>query len=163
MLIHGLDIRSATPHDVPVILDFIKALADYEKLSDEVTATEEALRSTLFGEKPVAEVVIGYDESGIAAGFALFFHNYSTFLAKQGMYLEDLFVKPEYRGRGFGKALLVYLARLAQERNCGRLEWSVLDWNTPAIEFYKSLGAKPMDEWTVFRITGDALETLAKA
>ncbi len=163
MLIHGLDIRSATPHDVPVILDFIKALADYEKLSDEVTATEEALRSTLFGEKPVAEVVIGYDESGIAAGFALFFSNYSTFLAKPGMYLEDLFVKPEYRGRGFGKALLVYLARLAQERNCGRLEWSVLDWNTPAIEFYKSLGAKPMDEWTVFRVTGDALETLAKA
>lgn len=161
MLIHGLDIRLATAQDTALILDFIKDLAAYEKLSHEVIATEESLQTTLFGEKPQAEVVIGYDERGVAAGFALFFHNYSTFLAKSGIYLEDLFVKPEYRGRGFGKALLVYLAQIAKERQCGRLEWSVLDWNTPAIDFYRSLGAKPMDEWTVFRVAGDALEQLA--
>lgn len=161
MLINNLNIRSATPDDIPVILDFIKALAEYEKLSHEVVATEELLRTTLFGTKPVAEVVIGYGESGVPAGFALFFHNYSTFLAKPGIYLEDLFVKPEFRGKGYGKSLLIYLARLAEERNCGRLEWSVLNWNTPAIEFYKSLGAKPMDEWTMFRVTGEALKQLA--
>jgi GNAT superfamily N-acetyltransferase len=163
MLIHNLNIRSATPEDVPVILDFIKALAEYEKLSHEVVATEESLRTTLFGTKAVAEVVIGYAENDVPAGFALFFHNYSTFLAKPGIYLEDLFVKPEFRGKGYGKSLLIYLARLAEERNCGRLEWSVLDWNTPAIDFYKSLGAKPMDEWTMFRVTGEALKQLAMA
>lgn len=162
MLTNNLDIRPATVSDIPVILDFIKALAEYEKLTHEVVATEEMLRATLFGAKAVAEVVIGYAENGTPAGFALFFHNYSTFLAKPGIYLEDLFVKPEFRGKGYGKALLVYLAALAQERNCGRLEWSVLDWNTPAIDFYKSLGAKPMDEWTMFRVTGEALTSLAK-
>lgn len=161
MLINNLTIRSATHHDVPVILEFIKALAEYEKLTHEVVATEESLRATLFGDKAFAEVVIGYDASGVPAGFALFFHNYSTFLAKPGIYLEDLFVKPEFRGKGYGKSLLIYLARLAEERNCGRLEWSVLDWNTPAIDFYKSLGAKPMDEWTMFRVTGEALKQLA--
>lgn len=163
MLINNLTIRSATHNDVPVILDFIKALAEYEKLSHEVVATEESLLTTLFGTKPVAEVVIGYTENGVPAGFALFFHNYSTFLAKPGIYLEDLFVKPEFRGKGYGKSLLIYLARLAEEHHCGRLEWSVLDWNTPAIEFYKSLGAKPMDEWTMFRVTGKELTELANA
>ncbi|MFY7998126.1 MAG: GNAT family N-acetyltransferase [Candidatus Kapaibacteriota bacterium] len=161
MLIHGLDIRPASIDDVSIILDCIKALADYEKLTHEVIATEEALRTTLFGERPAAEVVIGYTENGIPAGFAIFFSNYSTFLAKPGIYLEDLFVKPEFRGKGFGKAMLIYLARIAQERGCGRLEWSVLDWNTPAIDFYQSLGATPMDEWTVFRLTGATLEQLA--
>lgn len=161
MLINNLNIRSATHNDVPVILGFIKALAEYEKLTHEVVATEDSLRATLFGEKTFAEVVIGYAENGIPAGFALFFHNYSTFLSKPGIYLEDLFVKPEFRGKGYGKSLLIYLARLAEERQCGRLEWSVLDWNTPAIDFYKSLGAKPMDEWTMFRVTGEALTTLA--
>ncbi len=160
MLINNLNIRSATHNDVPIILEFIKALAEYEKLTHEVVATEESLRTTLFGEKTFAEVVIGYDASGVPAGFALFFHNYSTFLSKPGIYLEDLFVKPEFRGKGYGKSLLIYLARLAEERQCGRLEWSVLDWNTPAIDFYKSLGAQPMDEWTMFRVTGEALTQL---
>ena len=155
-----LDIKQATVDDVPLILQFIKELADYEGLLNEVVATEEVLRETLFGERKVAEVVIGYYENQ-SVGFALFFHNFSTFLGKPGIYLEDLYVKPEYRGRGFGKSLLAYLARLAMERNCGRLEWWVLDWNEPAIKFYKSLGALPMDEWTVFRVTGDSLEKLA--
>ena len=162
MLLYGLNVRPATKEDVPVILDFIKALAEYEHLSHDVIATEESLSTTLFGAHPAAEVVIGYAEDGTPAGFALYFSNYSTFLAKPGIYLEDLFVKPTFRGKGYGKALLVYLARLAEERNCGRLEWSVLDWNTPAIDFYKSLGARPMDEWTVFRVTGEQLTALAQ-
>ncbi|MGH9801374.1 MAG: GNAT family N-acetyltransferase [Blastocatellia bacterium] len=158
--IPGFVIRQATEADVPLILQFIRGLAEYEKLSHEVVADEATLRRTLFGERRVAEVVIGYDNDR-AVCFALFFHNFSTFLGKPGIYLEDLFVNPDQRGKGFGKAMLVYLAKLAVERECGRLEWSVLDWNEPAINFYKSLGAKPMDEWTMFRVTGDALTQLA--
>ncbi|MBW8868010.1 MAG: GNAT family N-acetyltransferase [Acidobacteria bacterium] len=155
-----LRIERATERDVPLILGLIKALAEYERMSDEVIATEDGLRRTLFGPHPAAEVVVGYagDEP---AGFALFFHNYSTFLGKPGLYLEDLFVVPTFRGRGYGKALLVHLAKLAVERDCGRFEWSVLDWNDPAIGFYKKLGATPMDGWTIFRVTGDALRELA--
>jgi len=145
---------------VPLILQFIRGLAEYERLAHEVVADEATLRRTLFGERRVAEVVIGYD-NGKPVCFALFFHNFSTFLGRPGIYLEDLFVNPEQRGKGFGKAMLAYLAKLAVERECGRLEWSVLDWNEPAINFYKSLGAKPMDEWTIFRVTGDALAQLA--
>lgn len=156
----NLVIRPASRDDVPVILGFIRALAEYEKLADQVVATEEKLAATLFGARPVAEVLIA-EWQGQAAGFALYFHNYSTFLAQPGIYLEDLFVLPEHRGRGIGKALLVQLAKTAVERDCGRFEWSVLDWNTPAIEFYHALGAKPMDEWTVQRVTGDALKALA--
>ena len=157
----GLRIERATPRDVPLILRLIKALAEYERMSDEVIATEEGLRETLFGARPSAEVVIAYAGTE-PAGFALFFHNYSTFLGKPGLYLEDLFVVPKYRGRGYGKALLQHLASLAVERGCGRFEWSVLDWNEPAIGFYRKLGAKAMDEWTIFRVTGDALRDLAK-
>jgi GNAT superfamily N-acetyltransferase len=153
-------IEPARERDVPLILRLIKGLADYEKLADEVQATEESLRETLFGPHPAAEVVIAYaaDEP---AGFALFFHNYSTFLGKRGLYLEDLFVVPEWRGRGAGRALLTHLAKIAADRDCGRFEWAVLDWNEPAIGFYKSLGAQPMHEWTVFRVAGDGLVTLA--
>lgn len=152
--------RFAKEDDVSLILDFIKQLADYEKLLDEVTATEEILKESLF-ERKAAEVIIGeYDEKPIS--FALFFHNFSTFLGKPGLYLEDLFVKPEYRGKGIGQIMLSYLAKLAVERNCGRLEWWCLDWNKPAIKFYKSKGAIPMDEWTVYRVCGDALEDLVK-
>lgn len=153
-------IRSGTAADVPQILTFIRALADYEKLLDACVATEQTLTDTLFGERRYAEVLIA-DYDGKPAGFALFFHNYSTFLAKPGIYLEDLFVDPHLRGKGIGKALLTRLAKLAVERDCGRLEWSVLDWNEPSIGFYKSLGAVPMDEWTIFRLTGDALGNLA--
>ena len=134
----------------------IRGLADYEKLSHAVTATEDQLRQTLFGPRPAAEVLLAFRDNE-CAGFALFFPNYSTFLAKPGIYLEDLFVKPHARGKGLGLALLTELARLAVERGCGRVEWSVLDWNEPSIGFYKKLGAVPMDEWTIFRLTGDAL------
>jgi GNAT superfamily N-acetyltransferase len=155
-------IRNATPDDVALILQFIVELARYEKMEDRVVATEERVRETLFGEKPSAEVLIG-EEDGRPVGFALFFHNYSTFLARPGIYLEDLFVEPEARGHGYGKALLAKLAQLAVERECGRVEWAVLDWNTPAIDFYKSLGANAVDEWTIFRLKGAALESLASA
>jgi len=153
-------IERATERDVPLILRLIKGLAEYEKLTDEVRATEDDLRQSLFGPNPSAEVVVGYagDEP---VGFALFFHNYSTFLARPGMYLEDLFVLPEWRGHGYGRQLLAHLATLAVERGCGRLEWAVLDWNEPAIGFYKRLGAKPLHDWTVFRVTGDGLHQLA--
>lgn len=144
-------IRFATEADVPLILRFIRELAEYERLRHECVATEEQVRATLFGEKAYAEVIIA-EEDGEPAGFALFFHSYSTFLAKPGVYLEDLYVRPELRGRGIGKALLMRLAAIARERNCGRLEWAVLNWNEPAIEFYKSLGARPLTEWTVFRL-----------
>jgi GNAT superfamily N-acetyltransferase len=156
----SLRIERATERDVPLILHLIKELAVYERMADDVVATEDRLRESLFGERPAAEVVVGYagDE---AAGFALFFHNYSTFLARPGLYLEDLFVVPKFRGRGYGKALLTHLAQIAVERGCGRFEWSVLDWNEPAIGFYKKLGAKPLDTWTIFRVTGDALNKLA--
>ncbi|MBI2813164.1 MAG: GNAT family N-acetyltransferase [Opitutae bacterium] len=149
-------IRSATPADVPLILELIRSLAVYEKLAQEVVATEEALRRTLFGTPPAAQVVIA-EVDGQPAGFALYFFNYSTFLAKPGLYLEDLFVKPEYRGAGTGKALLLHLARIANARGCGRMEWSVLDWNEPAIRFYEALGAKRMKEWQICRLTGAAL------
>ncbi len=157
---NDFSIRPATVDDVPLILQFIKDLAEYEKLSDMVVATKALLRETLFGERTVAEVIIGYEGEQPAA-FALFFHNFSTFLGRPGIYLEDLFVKPEFRRKGYGKKMLSHLASLTVQRNCGRLEWSVLDWNTPAIDFYKSLGAIPMDEWTTFRLTGNALEELA--
>ncbi|MFN4023865.1 MAG: GNAT family N-acetyltransferase [Hyphomonas sp.] len=152
-------IRFATDADVPVILRFIRALAAYEKLSHDCVATEESLRATLFGDRPYAEVLL-IEDDGAAHGFALFFHNYSTFLAKPGIYLEDLFVDPAQRGKGYGKALLAKLAEIAVARGCGRLEWSVLDWNQPSIDFYLSLGARPMDEWTIYRLDGDALEAL---
>jgi len=153
-------IRPATVDDAPVILSLIKGLAEYEKLSHEVVATEELLSATLFGPHPVAEVILG-DYDGKPVSFALFFHNYSTFLGRPGIYLEDLFVKPEMRRRGFGKVMLAYVANLAKERQCGRLEWSVLDWNEPAWKFYKSIGAVPMDQWTVHRVTGEGINRLA--
>ncbi len=155
-------IRAACKADVPVILAFIRELAEYEKLSHEVVATQEDIQKSLFGERPYAEVVIGeYDDSPVA--FALFFHNYSTFLGKPGLYLEDLFVRPKMRGKGLGKVMLSYLAHLARRRGCGRLEWWVLDWNEPAISFYRSIGAVAMDEWTVQRVDGESLDILAKA
>jgi len=152
--------RFALQEDVPLILTLIRGIAEYEKLSHEVVATEELLRANLFGERKNAEVILAFYKDK-PAGFALFFHNFSTFLAKPGIYLEDLFVLPELRGKGIGKLLLTYLGRLAIERNCGRIEWSVLDWNEPAINFYKKLGARPMDEWTVFRVTGNEIEKLS--
>jgi GNAT superfamily N-acetyltransferase len=155
------EIRQATEADVPVILRFIRALAEYEKLSHKVVATEESLRRTLFGNPRFAEVILGY-EDGEPVGFALYFHNYSTFLGRPGIYLEDLFVNPDRRGLGYGKALLAHLARLARDRDCGRLEWAVLDWNAPSIQFYKSLGAVPLDDWIIFRLTGEALERSAR-
>jgi GNAT superfamily N-acetyltransferase len=154
------EIRPATEDDVPNILSLIRELAEYERLSHEVVATEGLLRESLFGERRGAEVLIACCK-GAPAGFALFFHSFSTFLGRPGIYLEDLYVKPEFRGRGIGRALLTHLARLAKERGCGRLEWAVLDWNEPAIKLYKSIGAVPMDQWTVYRVTGEALETLA--
>jgi GNAT superfamily N-acetyltransferase len=153
-------IRSATRDDVPIILALIRDLARYERAPDEVTATVEGLLDVLFGEKPAAEVRLAF-EGGIAAGFAVFFHNFSTWLGRPGLYLEDLFVRPEHRGKGYGKALLVDLAKIAQQRDCGRMEWAVLDWNDPAIRFYRKLGAKAMDEWTVFRLTRDGIASLA--
>jgi GNAT superfamily N-acetyltransferase len=154
-------IVAATERDVPLILKLIKGLAEYEKLSQEVVATEAGLRESLFGARRVAEVLIGY-AGNEPAGFAVFFHNYSTFLGRAGIYLEDLFVLPEWRRRGLGTELLRRIAQTAVERGCGRLEWSVLDWNEPAIAFYKKLGARAMDEWTVYRVTGDALKALGK-
>lgn len=155
-------IRPATVDDVPLILQFVKELAEYEKLAHEVTATEELLRDNLFSKRRTAEVVIGF-EGEEPAGFALFFHNFSTFIGKPGIYLEDLFVRPKFRGRGYGKALMIHLAQIAKDRDCGRFEWWVLNWNTPSIEFYRSLGAKPMSEWTVQRMTRNEIESLADA
>ena len=155
-----ITIRSATEQDVPVIHRFIRDLAVYERLEHEMVATDEDLRKTLFGERRYAEVVFACVD-GDPVGFALFFHNYSTFLGKPGIYLEDLFVRPEARGRGIGKRLLAWLAQTTVERDCGRLEWSVLDWNEPSIVFYRNLGAVLKDEWQIFRLTGDALNALA--
>ena len=158
--IPSFQIRAAIKDDVPVILSFIKKLADYERLSHEVVATEAGLRETLFGRRRTAEVALGYFKRE-PVGFVLFFHNYSTFLGQPGIYIEDLFVDEAFRRRGFGRALLTYVAGLAKERRCGRLEWSVLDWNEPAINFYKKIGARLMSEWTVHRVSGESLRKLA--
>lgn len=156
-----LHIRAAKPTDVPLIADLIHQLAKFEKLEDEVVMTEELLRAGLFGPRPYAETVIA-EEDGQPIGFALFFHTFSTFLARPGIYLEDLFVLAEHRGRGVGRALLAHLAHLAVERGCGRLEWAVLKWNQEAIRFYERLGAKPNSEWTVYRLSGEALSSLGR-
>jgi len=162
LVMTNFSIRQATEQDVPLILSFIRQLAEYERLSHEAVVNEKTLRETLFGPRPYAEVLLGYaDEKPVA--FAVFFHNFSTFLGRPGLYLEDLFVIPEMRGKGFGRSMLVELARIARERNCGRFEWAVLDWNQPAIQFYKNLGANPMDEWTIFRVTGEALGRLSNS
>jgi GNAT superfamily N-acetyltransferase len=160
MKINNLDIRQATVDQTPLILKLIKELAVYEKLLDLVVTTEEDLKDTLFGNNKAAEVVIGYYNNK-PVGYALFFYNYSSFAGRPGLYIEDIYVRQEHRGKGFGKAFLIYLARIAKERKCGRMEWAVLDWNEPSIKFYKKLGAVPMDEWTVFRLTRDAFENLA--
>jgi len=156
----SFEIRTTTEADVPVILRLIRDLATYERAPDAVVATEAGLREVLFGAKPSAEVLLAL-ENGEPVGFAVFFHNFSTWLGRPGLYLEDLFVRPEERGKGYGRALLERLAQIAQERGCGRMEWAVLDWNDPAIEFYRKLGAAPMDEWTVFRLTEEGIAKLA--
>jgi GNAT superfamily N-acetyltransferase len=156
----SIRIRPAMPSDVPLILNLIRGLAEYERLSDRCVATEDALLEHLFGPHPFCEVIIAEDDGG-PAGFALFFHNYSTFLSRPGVYLEDLFVVPERRGAGFGRALLSHLAEITVKRGCGRLEWAVLDWNEPAIGFYKRLGARLLDDWTTCRLDGEALRVLA--
>lgn len=153
--------RPATPEDVPVLLALIRELADYEKLTHEVVATEAALQQTLFGEKKAAEALIGCVD-GEPVGMAIFFHNYSTFLARPGLYLEDLYVQPAHRGKGLGKALITAVARLAVERGCGRYEWTVLDWNQPAIDFYETLGAEMKSNWRIMRVTGEALQRMAQ-
>jgi GNAT superfamily N-acetyltransferase len=156
-----IDIRPAIAADVPLILGFIRALAEYERLADDVVATEASVHDSLFGARPSAEAVIACVD-GEPAGFAVWFHNYSTFLSRRGLYLEDLFVLPDKRGRGVGRALLRHLAGIAVARGCGRMEWAVLDWNETAIRFYRSLGAQPMADWTVYRLTGDSLRRLAE-
>jgi GNAT superfamily N-acetyltransferase len=153
------EIKPATKNDAGIILELIKDIAEYEKLSDQVEATEESIVKYLFKEKAFAECLIGF-ENQVPIGFALFFHNYSTFVSKPGIYLEDLFVKEKYRGKGYGKKLLLRLVKIAHERNCGRVEWSVLNWNKPAIDFYESLGATPMNEWTVYRLNQEAINKL---
>jgi ribosomal protein S18 acetylase RimI-like enzyme len=160
-MIKSFTIKKASIEDMPLILSFIKELAQYEKLLHEVVATESLLQEALFSDKARAEVIIGYMNNS-PVSFAVFFHNFSTFVGRSGLYLEDLYVKPDARKLGIGQKMLTYLARLAKERNCGRFEWSVLDWNEPAIHFYKKLGAKAMDEWTVYRVSGDELDQLAK-
>ncbi len=163
MPIAAVALRAAIETDVPAILELIQALAVYEKMQDECVATEARLRATLFGDAPKAEVVLAETSDGDVAGFALFCSNYSTFLAQPGIWLEDLFVKPEFRGLGIGKTLLAHLARVAVARQCGRVEWAVLDWNAPSIGFYESLGARGMTEWTTYRLTGDAMTALASS
>ena len=158
----NVTVRPALERETSLVLQFVRELAEYEHLEDQVVATEEGLRAALFGPRPYAEVAfVCVDAQPV--GFALFFHNFSTFLGRPGIYLEDLFVRPEFRGRGCGRRLLQWLASLAVDRGCGRLEWAVLDWNAPSIGFYCSLGAVPLDEWTVFRLTGAALEALARS
>ncbi|HXA09759.1 MAG TPA: GNAT family N-acetyltransferase [Chthoniobacterales bacterium] len=154
-------IRLSARADVPAILALIRELAEYERAPQDVVATEAALEEALFGAHPAAEVLLG-EEGGVPVCFALFFHNFSTWLGRRGLYLEDLFVRPEVRGRGYGRALLVRLARIARERGCGRMEWAVLDWNEPAIQFYRKLGARPNEEWTIFRLTRDGIAQLAQ-
>ena len=156
----GFEIRTTTQADVPIILQLIRDLATYERAPDAVVATDAGLREVLFGPKASAEVLLAL-ENGEPVGFAVFFHNFSTWLGRPGLYLEDLFVRPEERGKGYGRALLERLAQIAKERGCGRMEWAVLDWNDPAIQFYRKLGAQPMDEWTVFRLTEEGIAKLA--
>ena len=158
----GFEIRDATVGDVPIVLQLIRHLATYERAPNDVLVTEEGLREVLFGAEPAAKVVIAF-EKAIPVGFAVYFFNFSTWLGRPGLYLEDLFVKPEKRGRGYGRALLVHLAKIAREHNCGRMEWAVLTWNDPAIQFYKKLGAVPLEEWRVFRLTKDGIRKLAEA
>jgi GNAT superfamily N-acetyltransferase len=158
----NFQIRPAGVEDVPIILQLIRDLATYERAPDEVTATEEQLIDVLFGARPAAEVLLAF-ESKSPVGFAVYFYNFSTWLGRPGLYLEDLFVKPDKRGKGYGRALLVELAKIARQRGCGRMEWAVLNWNEPAIKFYRALGAKPMDEWTVFRLTPEEIAKLADA
>lgn len=153
------EIREGTLSEIPTILTFIKELAEYEKMSDDVVANEKLLKEHLFGEKKSAEVVIAYYQNK-PVGFALYFYNFSTFLGRPGLYLEDLYVRKQMRGNGFGKALLKHLAKIATKKKCGRMEWAVLNWNEPSIQFYKSLGANPMNDWTVYRVTGNALKEL---
>lgn len=160
-MMQPFEIKPATVADIPLILLFIKKLAKYEKLLNQVTATEEILKKTLFGERAYAEVIIGYWENQ-PISFAVYFYNFSTFLGRPGIYLEDLFVEEDFRGKGLGKKMLSYLANLAKAKQCARLDWWVLDWNAPAIDFYKKIGAKPMDEWTVYRVTEQALDDLAQ-
>jgi GNAT superfamily N-acetyltransferase len=157
----SFQIRAANLDDVPTILSLIRDLAQYEHAPNEVVATEEGLREVLFGARPAAEVVLAL-EGKMPVGFAVFFHNFSTWLGRAGLYLEDLFVRPDARGKGYGRALLVHLARIAQERGCGRMEWAVLDWNEPAVQFYRKLGAAPNEEWTVFRLTSEGIAKLAQ-
>lgn len=156
------NIRPAHVEDVPVILELIRDLATYERAPNDVTATEEQLVDVLFGERPAAEVLLAFEDQS-PVGFAVYFYNFSTWLGRPGLYLEDLFVKPDMRGKGYGRALLVELAKIARDRQCGRMEWAVLDWNEPAIKFYRALGAKPMDEWTVFRLTRDEIAKVAES
>src|SRR5437667_4328090 len=158
----NFQIRPAQVQDVPIILDLIRDLATYERAPDQVTATGEQLVDVLFGERPAAEVLLAF-EGQSPVGFAVFFYNFSTWLGRPGLYLEDLFVRPEKRGKGYGRALLIELAKIGRDRGCGRMEWAVLDWNGPAIKFYRSLGAKPMHEWTVFRLTREEIGKLASA
>ena len=158
---NGISIRHAAPEDVALLVSLVRELAEYEKLADAVVATDKDFHAALFGPRPVIEAVIA-SVDGVAAGCALFFPNFSTFLGKPGLYLEDLYVRPEARGRGVGRALLEHLARIAVDRGWGRVEWSVLDWNEPAIGFYKKLGAEPLSEWTVFRVSGERLRKLAQ-
>jgi GNAT superfamily N-acetyltransferase len=155
-------IRAATIVDVPIILELIRALATYERAPNEVRATEDQLVDVLFGKKPAAEVLLAFEDDN-PIGFAVFFHNFSTWLGRPGLYLEDLFVKPEHRGKGYGRGLLVHLGKIAHDRGCGRMEWAVLNWNEPAIEFYKKLGAKPLDEWKIFRLNREGIARLAEA
>ena len=156
------EIRAAGVEDVPVILELIRELATYERAPNEVVATEKQLVEVLFGERPTAEVLLAFERKS-PVGFAVFFHNFSTWLGRPGLYLEDLFIKPEKRGKGYGRAVLVDLAKIALDRGCGRMEWAVLNWNEPAIKFYRALGAKPLDEWTVYRLTRDGIAKLAES
>jgi len=158
---NGIVIRPAKKEDVGLILSFIKELADYEKLTDAVTADENLLTETLFGKEAVPKSLLAFYDNK-PAGFAIYFYNFSTFIGKPGLYLEDVYVKPELRGKGIGKQILIYLANIANEKDCGRFEWSVLDWNEPSIKFYKNLGAKPMDEWTIFRLDKKGIENLSR-
>jgi len=155
-------IRRATAADVSLVLAFVRELAEYERLSHLVAATEDSLREALFGAQPGAEVLLGF-QGNTAVGFVVYFHNFSTFLGRRGLWLEDIYVRPQYRRRGYGRQFLTHLARIAHERGCGRFEWAALNWNTPATTFYRSLGAVPLDDWTVFRVAGDALARLARA